>query len=509
MTDGSGDASCLVTLSQTPGAYTVSASFAGDATYAASGDSAPFTINQAPTKTSYGGPGSAEFYQPFTASATLVDADTGAPISAETITLKLASSDSCTGMTDSTGTVSCSITPTQTPGSYSIVASFAGDPLFLASSDTESFTITKAPTTTTLRAAPAGSSTFGQPVTFTAVSASANPGAPTPTGSTAFTVDGNPAGSGALSGGSGSTATSSLSGGAHTVTASYGGDQDFLPSSGDLLYTVTCDVNISGTHQGSLTVTTTACAAPGSQIDGSVIVKPGASLDLEGASVNGALDANGGGVIRVCSSSIGGALDVKNSSGIVIIGDAAIGCAANQIAGALSVQNNSHGGEVINNTAGGSIITGGNSGPGPYPGDPTTIAGNGPRARTPLSIPIPIAPSTPPAGGPPIIPADQPAAAPASTPVLAPTPAPAALTAPASQPRPATTPPSHTPPPPAEPLAQHAAATHTLTQAHKLAAAITACEKLKKSKRAACTATAKKRYPLTPRTPIRSARERS
>jgi hypothetical protein len=40
-----------------------------------------------------------------------------------------------------------------------------------------------------------------------------------------------------------------------------------------------------------------------------------------------------------------------------------------------------------------------------------------------------------------------------------------------------------------------------LTQTHKRAAALTACQNLKKTKRAACTATAKQRYPLTPRNP--------
>jgi hypothetical protein len=487
-TDASGDASCSVTLTQAPGDYTVTASFTGDAVYSASSSGTePFTVNQAPTKTSYGGPATSEFYAPFTASATLVDADTGSPISAEAITLTLGASDSCSGMTDSTGTVTCSITPTQTPGSYNVVASFAGDPLYLGSHDTQPFTITKAETTTTMTAVPPGSSTFGQPVTFSATSASNNAGAPTPTGSTVFTVDGTPAGSSSLTAGSGSTGTSSLSAGSHTISGSYGGDADFLPSTGSLPYTVTCDVNINANHEGSLTVTTTTCLSSGAHVDGSIIVKPGGSLDLEGASITGALDANTGGVIRVCSSTIGGALDIKNSTGIVIVGDPAIGCAPNQIGGALSAQNNDNGAEIINNTASGAIITDGNTGPGPYPGDPTTITGNGPPTAPPITIPV---------LGPP--------ANPGSTPTPLNAPAPQNAPAPASSPPAPAAPKTVTPPPagheisqpaPAAPATPHAlTSSKPLTKAQKLAAAITTCNKLKKTKRPACIATAKKRY---------------
>jgi hypothetical protein len=42
----------------------------------------------------------------------------------------------------------------------------------------------------------------------------------------------------------------------------------------------------------------------------------------------------------------------------------------------LSLQNNTGGVEAIGNTVAGAIITSGNSGPGPFPGDVTTISGN-------------------------------------------------------------------------------------------------------------------------------------
>ena len=367
-TDGSGDASCSVTLAQTPGSYTVKASFGGDASYTASADSKPFTIRKKATKTSYKGPGAADYYDAFTASATLTDAASSVPIAGKTITLTLGATDSCSGVTDASGSVACSITPTQPAGVYSLVASFGSDSLYLASSDTSPFTIKREETVTTLTAKPANSSKFGQPVTFTAVSAADPPGgAPAPTGSTAFVVDGTPVGSTGVPG-SASIATASLRAGSHTIAATYSGDQNFLPSSGGLPYTVTCDVNISGTHNGALIVTTTTCLADGTHVNGAVIVKPGGALDVESSTIKGAIGATkGAGVIRVCGSSIAGAVDVKNSGALVLIGPGGDpSCAPNQIGGALDVKNNTHGAQANGNQVGGATLTSGNSGPGAY-----------------------------------------------------------------------------------------------------------------------------------------------
>lgn len=377
-TDASGAASCSITLSQTPGDYAVTASFDGDATYQASSDGQTFTIERAVTMTSYGGPPSSEYYAPFTASATLVDPDGGAPVAGETVRFALGSTDGCSDVTDASGSASCSITPTQGAGSYRLVASFAGDDLYVARTNTEPFTIKPARTATTVTASPATASTFGQPVTFTAVvSTPDSPGAPHPRGSATFTVDTTPAGSGSLVAASASTATASLAAGSHTVTATYGGENNFLPSSGALSYTVTCAVNVNGTHAGALTVTTSTCLAGGAQVDGAVIVKPGGALDVEGASISGALDASGGaGVIRVCNSAVGGAIDVKHSNGLAMMGDPGDGCAANHAGGAFLVHSDTNGVEAVDNTAAGSILTSGDSGPGPYPGDATTISGN-------------------------------------------------------------------------------------------------------------------------------------
>jgi len=141
-----GTASCTITLTQTPGNYSVNASFAGDAVYAASSAMHSFTINEEPTDLAYGGPTTAVYHHPFTASATLTDASGGAPVAGESVLFSLGS-DTCSGTTNPSGVASCSITPSQAAGSYTMTATFAGDADYLGSSDSAPFSITKEATT--------------------------------------------------------------------------------------------------------------------------------------------------------------------------------------------------------------------------------------------------------------------------------------------------------------------------------------------------------------------------
>ncbi|MDT5029137.1 MAG: hypothetical protein QOE61_5563, partial [Micromonosporaceae bacterium] len=140
-TDASGNASCLVIPLEHPGPYTVSVSFAGDSTYAASSDSKPFTVKPEETKVTYTGPLTTHYHDAVTASATLTDPDGGAPIAGKTVTFRLGAADTCSGTTDLSGHASCSLTPT-TSGTQTIVASFAGDTDYLPSNDSKSFVIT-------------------------------------------------------------------------------------------------------------------------------------------------------------------------------------------------------------------------------------------------------------------------------------------------------------------------------------------------------------------------------
>jgi hypothetical protein len=148
-TDASGHASCTVTINQDPGSYTAGANYAGDPAYNAASGSNSFTISQEESSLSYTGPLTSHYHDPFTAYATLVDPEDGnAPIAGKTVVFTLGVGDTCSAKTDATGTASCPITPNQT-GPQNLVASFAGDTDYLASSDTKSFSITPEETTLT------------------------------------------------------------------------------------------------------------------------------------------------------------------------------------------------------------------------------------------------------------------------------------------------------------------------------------------------------------------------
>jgi hypothetical protein len=148
-TDSSGNVSCSVTPLDTAGnTYPVAVTFAGDTSYAASSASAMFTVNQEESQLTNTGSLTVHYHDPVTVSAQLTDPDGGAGIGGKTVTFTLGVGDHCSNTTDPSGNVSCSITPTQT-GTQNLVASFAGDTDYLASSTTNLFAITPEETTMT------------------------------------------------------------------------------------------------------------------------------------------------------------------------------------------------------------------------------------------------------------------------------------------------------------------------------------------------------------------------
>jgi hypothetical protein len=138
-------------------------------------------------------------------------------------------------------------------GQVTVVSSSGADVLDLRRSPQVSYTLTGDPTlgtltvlrgsavgTTVQASASPASSVFGQSVTFTATVVP-DDSVGTPTGQVHFvdTTTGIDLGTADLTGGSASVVTSALGVGTHVVSASYGGDDLFLPSSG----TVTVVVN--------------------------------------------------------------------------------------------------------------------------------------------------------------------------------------------------------------------------------------------------------------------------
>ena len=269
--------------------------------------------------------------------------------------------------------------PTLSTATHPLTAKYLGNESFSTSTSTVlSQVVNRAPTTVTLTARPGDTTSFGDPATFTAAVGVPAPGAGLPTGSVVFAVDGLVVQTLPLSPTvqQVTVATTSLGAGPHTVTATYQGDGNFLPSTSSLGHAVACSVTLTGNQTGAVHAARGSTCLANTTVTGSIVVKPGASLDLQNVTVTGSVVANSSpGSIRICGSTIGGSVHVKDAQGLVVVGDAAaVSCAPNTIGGALILEGNSHGVRAIGNTVG-TVHATGNSGPGPYPGFPTSISG--------------------------------------------------------------------------------------------------------------------------------------
>lgn len=214
-----GRASCTVAVLRPPTTYPVSASFAGDATYSGSGASSTFTVTSVPTATTYTGDTSG-----VTGAQATLSAQVAGGVDGESVAFAVGA-EQCTG-TLAGGSASCTVTLSDAPGTgYTVTATYAGDAAHLGSSDGKPFTVVSPATTTTAGAvAPV---LAGAAATLTATVAPA-----AATGTVTFTSGGTTLCTAPLSGGSASCAPTFATPGSYAVTARYGGDGVFLPSSG-------------------------------------------------------------------------------------------------------------------------------------------------------------------------------------------------------------------------------------------------------------------------------------
>jgi hypothetical protein len=97
------------------------------------------------------------------------------------------------------------------------------------------------------------------------------------------------------------------------------------------------------------------------KVKGSVKVKPGGALDVEGAEIGGSLSSSGAALIRVCAATVDGRATVKGSSGSVVIGESS-GCGRSTLASKVTVEQNKAGVSVVGNAVGGALTVTGNSG---------------------------------------------------------------------------------------------------------------------------------------------------
>src|SRR5262249_25547578 len=208
-------------------------------------------------------------------------------------------------------------------------------------------------------------------------------GGSSPGGTVTFTLYNNPNGTGTplftdtepLSSGSAtSKAYPAMAVGTDYWVATYNGDasnKSVTSGTGLEPGVVTYSTTVSGTHNGTLTVTSgqSVLIASGARINGGVIVQAGGSVDIEGATVNGALTASGAGSIKACGTTVNGGLTISGATAQVTVGDGGA-CAANKINGNVSITGGTGTGVTfVKNTVNGSLTITHNQGT-------ITVAGN-------------------------------------------------------------------------------------------------------------------------------------
>lgn len=197
------------------------------------------------TKVTYTGALTGDYHDGATASATLVDATDGdSPVPGKLVSFELGTGDTCSDVTDAAGSASCTLTPTQAPGPYPVKASFAGDPVYAAASDSSrTFEVTREETTlaltgpTVILAGSGGTSLTarlleGGPLDLDGDGTTAPP---SPAGQTVTFQLGSQSCSGVVDAtGAVGCSIANVSGavlGPKTVTASFAGDTYYEPSS--------------------------------------------------------------------------------------------------------------------------------------------------------------------------------------------------------------------------------------------------------------------------------------
>ena len=256
--------------------HSIAAVYGGDANYTPSTSSAlSRRVRKTTTHTTLTSSVSSSVHgQLITFTATVVAASPGAGTPTGTVTFKDGSTTLHTGIL-SKGVASYVTSSLAVGSNHSITAVYGGDTNYTSSTSSAlSRRVHKTTTHTTLTSS-ASSSVHGQLVTFTATVAAASSGAGTPTGTVTFKDGNNTIHAGTLRNGFASYATSSLAVGSnHSITAVYGGDTNYTPSTSSALSlrvdrastttTLTSSASPSAHGQSVTFTATVAAVSPGS-----------------------------------------------------------------------------------------------------------------------------------------------------------------------------------------------------------------------------------------------------
>ena len=227
----------FTTSSLAVGSHAITASYNGDANFAAASASLSQTADKDASSITLGASANPSvFGQSVVVTATVSAAAPGAG----TPTGAVSFSDGATSLGSanlSNGQASFTLSALAI-GSHSITASYTGDGNFNPSSSTLAQTVNKASTATALSSS-ANPSTINQSVTFTATVSVVGPGAGTPTGAVTFNDGANALSTVPLnSNGTATFTTSTLAVNSHPITAVYSGDANFTGSTGSMTQNV-------------------------------------------------------------------------------------------------------------------------------------------------------------------------------------------------------------------------------------------------------------------------------
>jgi hypothetical protein len=223
-----------------PGTHTVMASYSGDSSFTSSTTGVlTQTVGKAGTSiavTASGNPSAFGQGIAFTATVNVTAPGSGMPTGSIQFVMDGGNFGSPVSLMG--GIATSNSTSSLSAGGHTIQAIYSGDPTFAMSTGMLAQTVKPASTSLVISSS-ANPVLSGQPASFTATLAVTSPGAGTPSGTVQFVVDGSPAGSPvsvSIAGGviTASFSTASLTVGTHTISASYGGDGSFAPSSGML-----------------------------------------------------------------------------------------------------------------------------------------------------------------------------------------------------------------------------------------------------------------------------------
>ncbi|WP_344266988.1 Ig-like domain-containing protein, partial [Streptomyces sodiiphilus] len=182
-----------VTDALPPGLFTVTATYGGDAGFAASSGTTTHTVVQASTTTTVTSfPDPSAFGEDVTFMARVAVDAPGTGVPTGSVTFTFGSGGSATVPLDATGMAV--LTESTLPAGTQLVSAFySGDALHAPSAGAVTHTVTPAVTDTTVVSSP-DPSVFGRPVTIAATVTSVAPGAGTPSGSVTFVVSGGTGG---------------------------------------------------------------------------------------------------------------------------------------------------------------------------------------------------------------------------------------------------------------------------------------------------------------------------